>query len=216
MGCKLYIANVSSLYDDTIYNQLYCNLSSDRRDKTDLLKLKKDKILSIASETLLRYAIKDYLGKDIELNYIYLKNNKPYLKDEKLYFNISHSKEYCIVALSDSEIGCDIEYIDDIDLNIAKRFFTKNEYNNIVNNIDSKNMFYRYWTLKESFVKVTGMGLKLPLDSFEVQINSNIDLIQNFDNNEYYFKEIDVLKDYRISICNMSKLDDLEIEIVKI
>ena len=34
--------------------------------------------------------------------------------------------------------------------------------------------FYRLWTLKESFMKVTGLGMKLPLDSFCFQLGERV------------------------------------------
>lgn len=53
---------------------------------------------------------------------------KPYFdKIEKIYFNISHTEEYIVCAISNQEIGIDMEYIEKLQMSIAKRFFVYNE-----------------------------------------------------------------------------------------
>ena len=49
---------------------------------------------------------------------------------DNLFFNISHSKDYVVLALSDEEVGIDIQEIKPLKANVPKRFFTNtdNEY----------------------------------------------------------------------------------------
>ena len=55
------------------------------------------------------------------------KYGKAYISDqENIYFNMSHSSKFVACAISDKEVGVDIEYNDPtIDLNIAKNYFYK-------------------------------------------------------------------------------------------
>lgn len=214
MATFLYIASVKDLYDIDVYNKAYSKITEERKNKTDRYKVQSGKVTSIASEILLKHAISNVLGKEIILEYKYLNNGKPYLKNDEIYFNISHSHDYVIVAVSDHDIGCDIEFNDEIDLNVAKKFFSSNEYYDIINNAKERNLFYRYWTLKESFVKATGMGLKLPLNSFTIHLGDNILVDQTYDQNKYYFKELSVIDDYSIAICSLKELNDVDIKIV--
>jgi 4'-phosphopantetheinyl transferase len=137
----------------------------------------------IQAQYHLRYLLGLYL--DItpdEVEFILGEHGKPYLKnnsggsDFKLQFNISHSKDYSVLAFTkDREIGVDIEKIDEKSyLELADRFFSKKE-KKLLHAHDSdieavKLGFYRLWTRKEAYLKAIGLGLHYPLDAFSVNI----------------------------------------------
>jgi hypothetical protein len=55
-----------------------------------------------------------------------------------------------------------------IDLGIARHYFAPEEVR-ILNSAtprEQDRMFFRFWSLKEAFIKATGEGLRRPLDSF--------------------------------------------------
>ena len=90
-------------------------------------------------------------------------------------FNISHTEGLVLVALSDrGEIGVDVESLSrKIDIHLAERYFAKPEvdYINSWYDFHSRSMaFIKVWTLKESFVKATGLGLSIPLSSFSFEV----------------------------------------------
>ena len=97
---------------------------------------------------------------------------KPLAKGK--YFNISHSHERVMCAIGDVPVGCDVQKIEDKSeraLKIAKRFFTKEEFEKLmsVEEKEERNaFFFLMWTLKESYIKCVGGGLGIPLDSFYV------------------------------------------------
>ena len=208
----LYICNTNVLDNKEVYDKAYNSLSKQRKEKVDKFKFLKDKKLSILSEILLKKAFSS-LNINSSFNYQYNKQGKPHLEDiGNIKFNISHSGEYAICLLSNDEVGCDIEEIKDINLNIASKFFYNTEYTNIFNSNNKIDTFYRYWTLKESFIKSLGLGLSLDLNSFEILLNDPISVKQSLNNNKYYFKEIEV-KGYKCSLC---LLNNNEIKIVNI
>ena len=57
----------------------------------------------------------------------YGKYGKPYLKDAALQFSISYTHGICLIALSDGEIGADIERLRAAKLHVANRCFTDAE-----------------------------------------------------------------------------------------
>ena len=205
MDNYLYIASIDLLENNDTYNKAYQIISKQRRDKVDKLKFINDKKLSILSEVLLKKALTD-LNIDINFELTYNKYQKPYLYNNDIYFNISHSVEYAICAISKDEVGCDIEYIKDIDMRIANKFFTNNEYNTIINSNNHLDTFYRIWTLKESFMKNLGLGFNLELNDFEIELSNNPIVIQKINNNKYYFKEIEI-NDYKCSVCLLNNND---------
>lgn len=194
---RLYSEKISFLDDKETYKKYYEMLSSDRKKKVDAYRFDKDKKLSILVEYLLRIALieKKLISDDYKLAYNYNKYGKPYLSDfQDVYFSYSHSGEYAICVVSDALVGCDIELIKDVDFGIAKRFFTKNEYESIekLSNIEEKrDLFYRYWTIKESYIKAIGLGLAMELNSFDV--DTILDQYDIYENNEF--------SSYKCAIC---------------
>ena len=97
------------------------------------------------------------------------KNGKPYIPDlPEFHFNISHSGEWTVIAVSDSEIGVDIQLIKPVRNGLAKRFFTRRENLKLdkLNNEEYNAEFTRMWTMKEARTKVTGESLARSLSLF--------------------------------------------------
>jgi 4'-phosphopantetheinyl transferase len=95
----------------------------------------------------------------------YGEHGKPYLTDNSMFFNISHSGEYVILAVSEHEVGADIERIRPYKQSVAARCFTPRE-REFLKDEGTDEAFYRVWTAKESIVKACGAGLSMPLNSF--------------------------------------------------
>ena len=120
----------------------------------------------------------NFLKKVLNENNIYeydiIKNKygKKYLKTNELYFNISNKDNITVIAISDKEIGIDIESIK-YNSSILNTICTESEEDNFINNsyqkenilnsFDKENDFTKMWTMKESYVKMLGMGLKYDL-----------------------------------------------------
>jgi len=98
---------------------------------------------------------------------------KPYLEGiAQLFYNLSHSGDWLVLAFSDREVGIDIEKRGKVRLEIAKRFFHPQEWE-FLQNSEQATQFYNLWAIKESFLKYTGQGLRRPLNSFQVQQTRN-------------------------------------------
>jgi len=129
--------------------------------------------------------------------------------DIPICFNLSHANGLtsCAVVL-DHEIGIDVEdSIRKIDINIADRFFSRqeSEYLGQTREKDKKNVFFDFWTLKESYIKAKGKGLSIPLDKFSFTIGQNFTAIcfadsYNDDPDNLTFFRFPLLKTFKAAI----------------
>lgn len=107
---------------------------------------------------------------------VYNKYHKPYLKDSNLYFNISHDKDTIVLAISDKEIGVDIEYLTYKE-EVVKHRFNKKEQLIIKNSLNKEYDFTRIWVMKEAYLKCIGTGLEYGLKKVDATKLNKIDII---------------------------------------
>jgi len=101
---------------------------------------------------------------------------KPALLEQTLEFNLSHSADFALVAVSGAEqVGIDIEQIrQGISSHvIARQYFSKREVADLEQVPIEKRVaaFFTCWTRKEAYIKAQGLGLSLPLESFDVSLS---------------------------------------------
>ncbi len=194
---KLYIVDVDSLNEDSI------NLLSNYRiNKMNTYIFDKDKKVCIGAGIALNNGLKEYNLKEKDIEYEFSKYGKPYIKNNKeIYFNISHSNELAICAISNKEVGCDIEKITKYNEKVVKKCFSLKEIDYINNSLNKDEAFTRIWTYKESFLKTIGIGINDKMNEFSiVPKNKDIIIEQNINNKKYKLVEFRK-EDYIISIC---------------
>jgi len=121
----------------------------------------------ITSFDFLKKIFQDYFNlKLTEKDIIKSKTGKPYLKYGNLFFNISHTDNFLILAVSDCEIGIDIERLNrKVSSAVTEKYF-KNEFNNV-------DEIIKLWTIKESLLKYFGKSVLTDLKDIKI-INNNI------------------------------------------
>ena len=187
---------------DILYNYNLEDFIKRLKNKINIDINYKHKQTVIAWSLLLKLLEERFDEKDILFN----KNiyGKPFLITNRYFFNISHSHEKVAVGISDSEIGIDIEKILTPNFKIADKFFNKQERDFIFSDNDQlliKKRFYIIWTLKESYLKYKGLGLKGGLNSFIIEIikPDKINLISETNlSHKLKYKEID---NYILAYC---------------
>ena len=200
-----YCADTAPLNDRGLYGRFYLEMPDYRRSKIDYLAFDKDRIQSMGVEILLRRALEDHGVDYRSLGISTGRYGKPYFNGCGLCFNLSHSEERVMCSVSEDDVGCDVEKVHTIDLEIARRYFFGSEYETICSEKDPErryDLFFRFWTLKESFMKATGLGFELPLDSFRIELGDRITVDQKVDGRDYRFMEYTLSDGYRYAVCS--------------
>lgn len=138
------------------------------------------------------------LQEPIHLQYTYGERGKPYFQNLPFFFNLSHSGDYVLCALSEQEIGVDIQRQAALrDIRIADRFFSESEKALIAGCIteeERQSCFYRLWTRKEAYGKLTGEGIAAVLKKDFGALGAEW-------MREILFEEMDYPAGYKIAVC---------------
>jgi 4'-phosphopantetheinyl transferase len=98
---------------------------------------------------------------------------KPFLEGGELEFNVSHSRDRLLIAVTAGRaVGVDIEFRRG-GLNmesIARRWFTPEEQAFFQTMENPEEGFFEIWAKKEAYVKALGMGIYKELNSFAVPL----------------------------------------------
>ena len=166
-----------------------------------------DKYRTLIGELLTRMLIMETLKiKNSEIDFYISEFGKPELINyPNFHFNISHSGDWVVCAIHSSKIGVDVEAILNIDYTGFENIFLNDEYMKIINHSSPHDLFFEYWTLKESFVKCIGKGLNEPLNSFGLKFSETIPIL--IDSNEipisgFFFKQYFLSDNYKTAVCS--------------
>lgn len=162
----VYLSSVLPLFDKEKFDSLYSLLSKTRKEKTDRCKLKEDKILSLGAGILLKKACVDFNIENFDNDIIYNEKGKPFFKNSQIKFNISHSDNLVALAISEKDVGIDVEFIKPVNQKLFDKVFSLKEKQDFL--LSEKENFFKLWTLKESYIKLLGKGLSMGLKSFQI------------------------------------------------
>lgn len=142
------------------------------------------KIYILLSFLFLWYVLKIKLNQTSPPQLVFGKNNKPYLKNNEIFFNLSHTKNLIACAINSQEVGLDVELIKPINPNLMRKICTEEEYLVCCNSKNRFLTFFEIWTKKESFVKLNSGDI---FSSFK-KINSlNLKNTQTFNLKSFMF-----------------------------
>ena len=131
---KTWIADITPLYNEDCYDRYYMQVPGFRKEKADKMRFLNGRAQSIGAWSLL-----DHIRKE-------------YGVSEKAAFNLSHSGDYVLCSVDmdcgeDTQLGCDVESVQEPNLKIAKRFFCPSEYELILGQKSKEELrdtFYRF------------------------------------------------------------------------
>jgi 4'-phosphopantetheinyl transferase len=217
---EISIMHIQEVRDSKSLEYYLKDLPKEIQRKVMKFHFEDDRKRSLLGYMMSRYMLKKFFHlKDGEIIVEKNEYGKPFIKDNpEIHYNISHSKDYVICGVNDKEIGIDIEYMKDLDINIAERFFTHQEYLMLMSTPENEKleMFYKLWTLKESYVKYRGTGLSLPLNSFSFEIIKGRIYFQSGIGDTPCFKNFNEIEDYQVSVCSKNRICNERLQHLKL
>lgn len=166
----LYATDIRNLPDPKEDSALLEQLSAERKCRIMKYLKAEDRKRSLGAGLLLNEILPRYgaspsgirIGAD----------GKPVV--EGIFFNLSHSDNMVICATAKKEVGCDVEKIVKEPEGVAERFFCHSEAEYVKAGMGEErdHRFFRIWTMKESYIKMTGEGMGLSFDRFEFLLDS--------------------------------------------
>lgn len=204
-----YIANIKNLPDPKTDSGYLLLLDEERQKRVLRFLREESRKQSLGAGILLQKALKKHGMENSKITFS--EKGKP--KTDGIFFNLSHSGEFVVCSIGDKDVGCDIEKAEKERFSVAQRFFTKNEneYLDSFEGEEKKREFFRLWTLKESYMKLTGEGFSLKLSDFEISFDNGIFVMRENEKCNVHFKEF-LLGGYALSVCSYDdKFSSLEL-----
>lgn len=157
------------LPDDETYASACEALPDWRRRKCAAFRFDADRRRSVAAWLLLRRMLAE---RGVDADSLPVTENefgKPtFASAQGLCFSLSHAGERVMAAVSDTEVGCDVERIVPIDDGMLRVSLTVAERERLAALSGSARdlAFMRLWVRKESYAKAVGRGLDIGLQEF--------------------------------------------------
>ena len=112
--------------------------------------------IRMASELLLRELLTEHTGADFAgFRFLRTPRGKPYAENAP-HFNLSHSGDWLLCAVSDAPVGVDIEAPREVSPALIRRTCTPEEQAFLA---DHPGCFLQLWTAKEAYLKYLGTGI---------------------------------------------------------
>jgi 4'-phosphopantetheinyl transferase len=179
----VHIWKINLKQPDSQIQSFRATLSTDEIARADRFYFPEHRQRFLVGRGSLRHILGKYLNiEPSQVEFAYQQRGKPILAakfaNSGIFFNISHSQDLGLCGVSHQQlIGVDLEYMrptSDLD-NLAKRFFSSKEYEviKLLAGEQKQQVFFRYWTCKEAYLKATGDGL-VDLEKIEIELTPTI------------------------------------------
>ncbi|MBQ6094914.1 MAG: 4'-phosphopantetheinyl transferase superfamily protein [Lachnospiraceae bacterium] len=189
-----YFLNIGNLTGEetAIVREMEALLDQERLLKYQRVQAAQGSLLSLGAGALLRLAVMEYLSGDVGVTkatrrltpksllslteklpkgktepilYRYGEQGKPYFENIPLKFSLSHSGSAVMLAVSESEIGADLQEIKQTNWEkLSERFYAEEEKQRLHRLLEkdperAREEFFRLWCLKEAYGKWSGEGV---------------------------------------------------------
>lgn len=169
--CEITCAEVSPLREEALFRRWLERMPEFRKRKILELRHAESQRLSLGVGILLFQAMERHglRGNGEIAEEVY---GRPYLPGHPEFrFSLSHAGLWAVCAAGSVPVGCDVERAGRGQPRLVRRFFHRAEQEALAEKEDPAEwdrLFTRIWTRKESYLKATGRGLSIPMNSFSV------------------------------------------------
>lgn len=161
-----------------LLERLRSTLSPDELERASHFYSLRDRARFVSGRGILRHLLGSYLLVAPErLCFSYNKYGKPALSGQHsgLRVNLSHSGGIALVAVTpERDLGIDVEQYSEskADEAVAEKYFSPREFAcfHAASEGLRTRIFLNCWTRKEAYIKARGMGLSIPLNSFDFSL----------------------------------------------
>ena len=192
---KLYTIDINTAFHHK--KVLLENVNESQKEKAFKFKNEIDQIRSLTSSYLMNRLSKEPL--------LFNDMGTPFYENGP-HFNVSHSGQYIVMAVSNKDIGVDIEENNDKDMSSLIRIFNEAEAKMIKEHAD----FYYLWCAKESLIKCIGSSINRIKEIPALPLNG----VKAFNGKQYYVKTF-IEDKHIISITRLTD-EPFDIKIEKI
>lgn len=160
----------------------------------------------ILGRGLLRRILADSLKTDPSgLQFSRNAQGKPFLNDKRLEFNVSHSRDRLLIAVTAGRaVGVDIEFRRN-GLNIetiAKRWFSPQEHAFLQTLENPTDGFFEIWAKKEAYVKALGIGIYKDLNTFAVPVGEQPFSPNIGSDKRWFFQTLEIDSGYAAAVVS--------------
>ena len=164
----IYLYENLAEYSDESYLKHLNSLPAWRKEKALQYKKLDDRKCSVLAFVLLQHALCEEYGITEIPEFVYNEFGKPSLPNLPIHFSLSHCKDAVACAVSDHNIGTDVESIVPYNPDVARRVCTADELKMLEQSSNKDVEFIKLWTAKEAISKYEGMGLLLPFAKINI------------------------------------------------
>jgi 4'-phosphopantetheinyl transferase len=160
----IYVFDDMPAFTGEHYHRLLPSLPAFRRKKAERFRFMRGKKLCAAAYLLLAYGLAREYGLSGPFAFVFNEYGKPALRDyPHIHFNMSHCVHGAACAVSDREVGLDMQEIVRFNGVLARRVCSDDEFRSLLQSENPDRDFCRLWTQKESTVKLLGTGISVEL-----------------------------------------------------
>ena len=139
-------------------------VSAQRREHILRYKREENQRQSLAAYVLLQRALREEYGIEEPPVFVFDEHGKPFLEGyPDIFFSLSHCREAAACVVGRTAVGIDVESLDHYNKAVVERVMNDDECREIALSADPQTAFMRLWTMKESFLKMTGAGITTDL-----------------------------------------------------
>jgi len=160
----------------------------------------------VLARGLLRRILGKYLDRPpTEIRFARNGNGKPFLENHPLEFNLSHSREHTLLAVTAGRhVGIDIEFRrKNLNMNaIAERWFSPEDQACFQSTENPCGVFFDIWAQKEAYVKALGIGIYKELQTFSVPTNGKPGRPIIGTDGKWFFQSLEIAPDYAAALVS--------------